>query len=191
MSSPHVQTVRQRFNVAMGFVGVAIGALIMIGTWGGVRQLPGLFFGLAFALLAYLVLARPHLRISSDELIVSNVVREVALPWEGISHASSRGSLVVHDTDGGKTTAWGISNQKAKRASDAGDPSVRGRSLRPGPGELVAHETSAQALREGINAETVDNPDGVPSHKRVRFLPVPTVGMALAVVCLIAGVAVQ
>ena len=146
-----------------------------------------LYFGAAFAALAFCVMARPSLRFTTDAVIVSNVVREVTLPWEGISHTDSRGSLVIHDNDGGRTTVWAIGSQKARSDRDMQTSGAAG-SWRPEPGSLVELPTSSRALREAINAETVDNPTGTPSGKSVRFLPFPTALMVLAVVCVVVGI---
>lgn len=188
MSQPsRAKVTRQTFNVYLGWMGVVIGALLIVA---GIFSLSGralVYFGAAFAALSFCVMARPSIRFTSDAVVVSNVVREVTLPWEGISHAESRGSLVIHDNDGGRTTVWAIGSQKARSNRDMHTGGAM-TSWRPQPGSLVELPTSSRALREALNAETVDNPTDTPSGKSVRFLPLPTVLMVLAVVCVVAGI---
>ena len=188
MSQPSgVKATRQRFNVYIGWIGVVIGALLAVAGAFSHSGRPMLYFGAAFAALSFCVMARPSLRFTTDAVIVSNVVREVTLPWEGISHTDSRGSLVIHDNDGGRTTVWAIGSQKARSDRDMQTSGAAG-SWRPEPGSLVELPTSSRALREALNAETVDNPTGTPSGKSVRFLPLPTALMVLALVCVVVGI---
>lgn len=190
MSSSGHRKTRQRSNVIFGWIGVALGAVLMIGGVRGGSVTPMSFFGAVLAILGYLVMVQPFLQSRGESLIVHNILREVTLPWGGISHASSRGSLTLHDNDGGKTTVWAIGSQKG-RVTPAAEGSKRRATLgisRPGSSdELLAGPTSAAALREVINAETVDNPEG-PSGKSVRWLPRNCGLLALAVVLLAIGI---
>ena len=56
------------------------------------------------------------------------------------------------------------------------------------PGTLTQPPRSAGALREALDAETVDNPTDVASGRRVRWLPLPCALMALALVSVIVAV---
>lgn len=174
---------RQRFSVFLGWLGVIIGVLLAASSRLSWDHRGLLAFGFAFAVASWAVLARPFLSARADALVLSNVIREVHLPWAGISHATSRGSLIVHDNDGGKHTAWAISSQKATaQRDDSPTPS-----LRPMPGTLREPQTSSRALAEEINAETVDNPTDTPSGRTVRILPVPAGLLALACIGLLIG----
>ena len=185
-SPPRTPKTRQTFTVVIGWVGVVMGVAFAVASLVSDLAWKGVCLGSAVALTSFLVLTRPFVQVRSDALVVSNVVREVTLPWEGISHATSRGSLVIHDNDGGHTTVWAIGSQKATRQEN-GD-SAASFSVRPRtPSELVAPVKSAGALREAINAETVDNPVDVPSGKTVRWMPFQTFAMALALVLLVVG----
>lgn len=178
---------RQPFNVIMGALGIVLTIAIAVGTypdsWPG-----GLFFAAVLGIVSYLFMLRPHLRVQEDKLIVSNVVREVHLPWESISHATSRGSLTIHDIAGHKTTAWAIGAQKAKVTRDADqDPTDRSGFRPTSSNDLRAPATSAGALKEAINAECIDNEPGE-SQRTVRWLPVETALAVLAVFALVAGI---
>lgn len=186
--------IRQRFTVVLGLIGIVVAVVLFIGSMTA-RQ-PGAipYVSVALGCLSYCVLARPWLSSRADGIVVSNVVREVTLPWEGISHATSRGSLVIHDTEGGKTTVWAIGSQKARNQSataggemEGGAAGIRGRSFRPDPSTFAASATSAAALREAIDAEVLDNPPG-PSGRQVRWLPVPCLLMGIALVAVVLGI---
>lgn len=181
--------VRQSFNVAIGWLGVAIGVLLV---GGGLASSGGRsmgFFGVALAVVSWCVMVRPSIRFDVDHVEVRNVIRDVILPWEGISHAKSRGSLVIHDNDGVRTTVWAIGSQKASRRHDGEDeggyPTV---SFRPMPGTLAQAPRSSGALAEALNAEAVDNPVDVPARREVHWALGPAVLMAVACVCVVLGV---
>lgn len=184
-SDSSTKATRQAFNVVVGWVGVVLGILLATAaSFSSGRSL--LMVAVALALLSYCVMVRPSIRLTSDAVVVSNVLREVTLPWEGISHARSRGSLTIVDNDEHVTTVWAIGSQKAR--NDSARAAEGPRSWRPVPGSLVEAPTSSRALTEAINAETVDNPAETPSGRRVRWLPVPCALVALSVVCLLTGV---
>lgn len=178
--------VRQRFTVALGWAGVAVGIAMMCGAWGGHDRLNLAASGFALAVASYTTMARPFLAVEANGLRVSNVLRESLIGWDGIHHTTSRGSLVIHTNDGRKTTVWAISSQRAgMRTRHDDDP--RGR-LRPAsPEDLVAPTTSALALKEAINAETVDNPEDSPTNVVTRWLPVPCVLLAVALCGILAA----
>lgn len=183
--------VRQPFNVTIGWVGVALGALLVGSGFvsSGGRSMG--FFGLALAAVSWCVMVRPSIRFGPEHVEVRNVIRDVVLPWEGISHAKSRGSLVIHDNDGGRTTVWAIGSQKAsRRHAGEGEDGFPTRSFRPMPGTLAQSPRSSGALAEALNAESVDNPVDVPAGREVRWAVVPAVLMALACVCVVLGILV-
>lgn len=183
-SDPSNMATRQTFNVAMGWAGVLLGVLLGVsGALASGRSL--MCFGIAAALLSFCVMVRPYIRFTADAVVVSNVLREVTLPWEGISHATSRGSLVLVDNDNHKTTVWAIGSQKARNVRTSDDDGLR--SWRPVPGSLTEIPTSSRALSEAINAETVDNPVDAPSGRTVRWLALPVVLMGLAGLCAVFG----
>lgn len=173
---------RQRSTAVMGWIGTIGGVLVATALTFDTRNHAVALVSLAIAALSWCTLARPYLQVDSDALIVSNVLREVRLPWEGISHAKSRGSLQIIDNDEHKTTVWAIGSQKAGRRF-GGDGGGRP-SWRPAPGELAELPTSSRAVAEGINAETVDNPTDTPSGRSIRWLPVPCAATAAAVLCI-------
>lgn len=175
---------RQTFNLVVGWLGVALGFLLAVAMFTGGQGHAAAWFALAFAAASFCVMVRPFIAFTADEVVISNVVREVRLPWSGISHASSRGSLVVHDTEGGRTTVWAIGSQKARAERGT---SQQPRSWRPAPGSLAELPTSSRALREALDAETIDNPDGVPSGRRVSWLGLPCALTAGAAVCVVLG----
>lgn len=184
-SAPSTKATRQTFNVVVGWAGVALGVLLLTaGAFSSGGSL--IMFGVALTLLSFCVMVRPSIRFTADAVVVSNVLREVTLPWEGISHARSRGSLTIVDNDEHTTTVWAIGSQKAR--NDNVRAGVGSRSWRPTPGSLVEMPTSSRALTEAINAETVDNPTDTPSGRRMRWLPAPCALVTLSVVCLLVGV---
>lgn len=180
-----LEKVRQRSSTAVGWIGVFVGLALMIaGLWGsfGIGAT-----GLLVAVFAYCVMVRPFIAFTQDGVVISNVIREVRLPWAGISHALSRGSLTVIDNQGKKTTSWAISAQMPRGGAEVG--SLGAQSLRPTPDSLVAPPKSAAALRELLNAETVDNPADVPSRRSVRWLPLPCCLLVVAVIALCVAIA--
>lgn len=190
-NSPYPTAIRQTFNVVIGWFGVAIGIVLVVSGLMARSPHTMAFVGFALAAASFCVMVRPSIRFGADDVVVSNVVREVTLPWPGISHATSKGSLVLHDNDGHKTTVWAIGSQKARGARNADDARLGilpTASLRPMPGTLTQPPRSAGALREALDAETVDNPTDVPTDRRVRWLPLPSALMALALVSVIVAV---
>lgn len=183
--------IRQTFNVAMGWAGVVVGIVLAGGGLMARSPHTMAYVGFALAAASFCVMVRPSIRFDTDAVVVSNVLREVTLPWPGISHSTSRGSLVIHDNDGGRTTVWAIGSQKARSERDETEPGVGIMpiaSLRPMPGTLTQSPRSAAAMREALDAETVDNPTDVPSGRVVRWLPVPCVLMALALAAIVLAV---
>lgn len=174
---------RQTFNLVIGCFGVAIGAVMIVTGLVGRNGTSLALWGVVVAAVAFCVLVRPSIRFGSNEVTISNVLREVRIPWSGISHATSRGSLTVHDVAGAKTTVWAIGSQKprAQHGDDVG--MVNPMNWRPDPGSLTVSSTSAQALREGIDAVAIDNPPAKSSGRTVRWLPIPCALMLAAVVC--------
>ena len=151
-NSSHPTAIRQTFNVVIGWFGVAIGIVLVVSGLMARSPHTMAFVGFALAAASFCVMVRPSIRFGADDVVVSNVVREVTLPWPGISHATSKGSLVIHDNDGHKTTVWAIGSQKAR------------------------------------GARNTDNPTDVPTDRRVRWLPLPSALMALALVSVIVAV---
>ena len=176
-------TIRQGSNIAFGVLGMLLGLALMIGGAASVSRDTLVPLGILLAAFSYLVMFRPFLAVTSEGLTVSNVIRESLLPWDGIHHATSRGSLVIHDNDGHKTTVWAISSQRAvvDRSNSASGQDPRGRVRPQSADDLVAGHKSALALKEAINAETVDNPTDTPAGRVTRWLPIPCVVAAVAV----------
>lgn len=178
---------RQGVTVATGWAGVVVGLILLFASLRlhSAGFMP--YAGAAIACSSYCVLARPFISSGDHGIVISNVVREVSLPWEGVSHATSRGSLIVHDTEGHKVTVWAVGSRKAGGprstfVSRDDDDSADGSSP-----TFTLPTDSPQAMREAINAETVDNPDG-PSHRVVRWLPLPCALITIAVAALVVGV---
>lgn len=177
---------RQGLTVVTGWAGVFVGLVLFFTTLRSdtARFMP--YLGVAIACSAYCVLVRPSISSNRHEIIVSNVLREVTLPWDGISHATSRGSLVIHDTEGHKTTVWGVGSRKARVERQVTTNRAGAALADTTPVPLSLPADSPQAMRESINAETIDNPDG-PSGRVVRWLPLPCVLMTIAVVAVVVG----
>ena len=102
-----VHVIRPRGSVALGIVSI-VAAAVMLAFSGGA----GLGFMAAMALVAtwsFVLLVRPHVRVSIEGVAVHNPFRRTFVPWRLLEDVGSRWNLELYAADR-TVRVWAISN---------------------------------------------------------------------------------
>ena len=124
---------RQRSSLVLAAVCAVIGLVLLGSVAQSWAHYPRPLFAawVVFVLaLAWTVFVRPCVRIDIGGVTLRNVVRDVSIPWDQLTHTSARWNLKVFAGDQGYT-AWAISSERQRPRA------VSGRIFRmPVPGRL-------------------------------------------------------
>ena len=155
-------TYRQRSAQLLGWAYVAASALLAIGIVSSWSREPNPAF-LAWLLVglgwAWALFLRPRVEVTTDGVILANVVRDVTIPWPLVEDVRTRWNLEVFTHDRGYT-AWAISTQVTRpRSALAGGPfgmlgGRRSRGLRSDDPDSAMGGGSAKAS-SGVTSKAV------------------------------------
>ncbi len=146
---------RQRSSLVLASVCAVIG-LVLLGSmaWGWAHYPRPLFAAWVVFVLAmtWTVFVRPCVRIDTRGVTLRNVVRDVRIPWDQLTHTSTRWNLKVFAGDRGYS-AWAIASERQRPRGASGGMlglPVPGRLQGVAEADLTVPTTSVK-----VNAQSV------------------------------------
>lgn len=192
---------RQRSALAVGTV-LLLGAattIVLLAIEGGQVGWRAAGWLVVVAVLAYVVFIRPAVTLTGEGVRLSNLVRDVDLPWSQVDAVDRRWNLVVETPLGRTYTAWAISSSAGRpRARQVGRSAGRvgsmglGLSLArilPSPDAVVtrgqvdmvasAIESARDEYEQAVAVGQLESQDGQRVRRRVAVAPLAALGAAL------------
>ncbi|GAA4670813.1 PH domain-containing protein [Frondihabitans cladoniiphilus] len=142
-----------RFNRVLAVVVWVLIAFVVVSTIVGdaANTLQALLPGLCIAVVAWIVLWRPHLVVAEDGVTLVNVLRRQTVPWAALINVDTKFALTLF-TPGAKYVAWAApapgrtGAAVAKRQSRSGNVAPRGAvGGQARPSDLLSTESGAAA----------------------------------------------
>lgn len=113
-ASPQAELVyRQRSSQLLGWAYVVVAALLMVDlalTWRTAANWAFLVWLLLGLAVVWALFLRPHVRVAREGVTLSNIVRDVFIPWALLEDVGTRWNLEVY-TPERNYTSWAISAQ--------------------------------------------------------------------------------